>query len=306
MIKVSVIIPTYRRSEDICRALDSVLNQTIDSFEVIVVDDNGIGTIDGEKTSDAILPYLNLPHVHYIQHDVNRNGSAARNSGLKIAKGKYISFLDDDDTYHPDRLLQLYNMLENLGEEWGACYSSYVKLMPNGKNQISNEKVSGNIFLQTLMRAFYLGSGSNIFVRRSVIDIVGSFNEAFLRNQDLEFLIRVTSKFKMAYVDSCLMQVHYDIRTTHLTYNQQLERENLFRNNFAHYLDGLSEKERRSVIMMYDLDWMRYLISQRKYLELIKYASKAKIPLYVYFNYFKYIINRIRHRTCYGFVVNLK
>lgn len=103
-VKVSVIIPTYRRTEDITRALDSVLAQTLEAVEVIVVDDNGIGSECGIATETAMRPYIDSKRITYIQHEKNKNGSAARNTGIKVAKGKYISFLDDDDIYRPDRL----------------------------------------------------------------------------------------------------------------------------------------------------------------------------------------------------------
>ena len=104
MVKVSVIIPTYHRSECIVRAVDSVLSQTLQDIEVIVVDDNGKATDEGEKTAKIMAGYTNNPKVIYLRHDVNKNGAAARNTGIRNAAGEYISFLDDDDIYLPQRL----------------------------------------------------------------------------------------------------------------------------------------------------------------------------------------------------------
>ena len=122
-VKVSVIIPTFKRSEDICRAVDSVLAQTIDSFEVIVVDDNGEGTPDGEKTAQMMSRYAGDARVIYCRHEVNKNGAAARNTGIGVARGKYIAFLDDDDTFCPERLQKMYDKMESLDDSWGACYT---------------------------------------------------------------------------------------------------------------------------------------------------------------------------------------
>lgn len=305
-IKVSVIIPTYKRSEDICRAVDSVLNQTIDSYEVIVVDDNGKGTEHGIKTENMMKKYDKNKNVIYIQHEKNKNGSAARNTGIRIAKGKYIAFLDDDDAFLPERLKTMYEKMEQLSEEWGACYTGYIKHMQNQTKQLSAEKVEGDIFLQTLMRAFYLGSGSNLFFRRTVIDDIGFFNEKYKRNQDLEYLIRVSKKYKLAYVDQNLLEIFYDIRTTNLNIDELEKKETLFRENFSPYLNDLPEKNQKEVIIMYNLDWIRTLISNRLWVRTIKTIIKSQIPIYIYIRYIKYAIKRKKENTCYGFVVKLK
>jgi len=211
-VKVSVIVPTYKRSEDIARAVDSVLAQTIDSFEVIVVDDNGVGTEDGEKTAEVMKKYEGDTRVKYLRHEVNKNGSAARNTGIRASEGDYISFLDDDDTYCPGRLLAMYNKLESLDDSWGACYTGYVKYMANGKKQYSAEKNEGDLFLQALMRSLYIGSGSNLFFSRKAVEDIGLFDESFRRNQDLEYLARILKKYKMAYVDEVLNELRIHLK----------------------------------------------------------------------------------------------
>ncbi len=304
-VKVSVIIPTYKRSEDIARAVDSVLAQTIDSFEVIVVDDNGLGTEEGEKTAEVMKSYEGDPRVKYLRHKVNKNGSAARNTGIKASEGEYLSFLDDDDTYCPDRLLTMYNKLKSLDDGWGACYSGYVKHMANGKDQYSAEKNEGDLFLQALMRSLYIGSGSNLFFSRKAVEDIGLFDESFRRNQDLEYLARILKKYKMAYVDEVLMEVHYDIRTVKFTEAQAEEREKLFREKFAPFLDGLSKKGIREVMIMYALDNMRGAIARKKYFKAIGIMFKERVPLKILFKYFKYGQDRKKNNTCYGFVVKL-
>ena len=304
-VKVSVIIPTYKRSADICRAVDSVLAQTIDSFEVIVVDDNGIDSDDGRKTAEVMEKYNGNPFVKYIRHEVNKNGSAARNTGIIASCGEYISFLDDDDTYRPERLEFMYNKLQSMDESWGACYTGYVKHMKSGTLQYSAEKNEGDLFVQTLMRALYIGSGSNLFFRRSVIEDIGLFDVSFRRNQDLEYLVRVMKKYKMAYVDEVLMDVYYDIRTVRLTREQSNEREKLFRQRFAPYLEGLSKKDVRRILIMYAIDNMRSEISGKRYAAAVKIIIKERVPLKVLLKYCAYVYDRKKNNTCYGFIVVL-
>ncbi len=305
-IKVSVIIPTYKRSEDIQRAVDSVLAQTIDSFEVIVVDDNGVSTEGGEKTAQKMAKYADDSRVIYCRHEENKNGAAARNTGIAAAHGKYIAFLDDDDVFRPERLQKMYDRMETLDDSWGACYTGYVKHMPNGTEQYSGEKGEGDLYVQALMRALYIGTGSNLFFRRSVIEDIGLFDVSFRRNQDLEYLARVLKKYKMAYVDEVLMDAIYDIRTTHMTFEQCWEREKNFREKFSCHLEALTPIHKREVLIMYEIDWIRMCISRKKFGEAVKTAMRAKIPLKVYWRYFLYVCHRMKTKTSYGFVVKLK
>ena len=304
-IDVSVIIPTYKRSDDIERAVDSVLNQTIHAFEVIVVDDNGLNTDDGNKTAVVMERYKKESKVIYIRHETNKNGSAARNTGIRAAKGRYISFLDDDDVYLPERLEKMVKKMDSLDESWGACYTGYIKHQQNGKDQLSAETAKGDLFVQALMRSLYIGTGSNLFFRRETVQDIGDFDESFRRNQDLEYLVRVLRKYKMAYVDEVLMEAFFDIRTSNLTHEQSVERETTFRKRFEHYLTELSDRQRREIETMWNIDWVRYLVSKRKIFSAIRTIIKNRISIKVLFKYVGYALNRHKTNTCYGFVVKL-
>ena len=95
---VTAVITTHKRKPDVVeRALKSVLKQTYDNIEVFVVDDNDPSFIERIATEEVMSQYENNPKVTYIQHEYNKNGSAARNTGWLHAKGKYITYIDDDD-----------------------------------------------------------------------------------------------------------------------------------------------------------------------------------------------------------------
>lgn len=99
---VSVIIPTYGGAEFLSRCVDSVLSQTYKNIEIIVVDDNGLDTPKQKETAIAMKKYSSLSNVKYVCHEVNKNGSAARNTGVKNSNGEYIALLDDDDVFLPE------------------------------------------------------------------------------------------------------------------------------------------------------------------------------------------------------------
>ena len=102
---VSVIIPTYNRKQTLKRAIQSVYIQSLPPFEIIVVDD---GSKDGTKE----WVKKKYPNIKYI-YQKNSGVSSARNKGIKTAQGKYISFLDSDDTWHKDKLKICLRSLDN-------------------------------------------------------------------------------------------------------------------------------------------------------------------------------------------------
>lgn len=196
---------------------------------------------------DSNASYIDSKRITYIQHEKNKNGSAARNTGIKVAKGKYISFLDDDDIYRPDRLEKMCSRMDALGDSWGACYTGYIKHQSSGQEQYSAEKVEGDVFVQALMRSFYIGTGSNLFFRRAVIDDIGLFDETFKRNQDLEYIVRVLKKYKIAYVDEFLVEKFHDIRTVNLSFAQSVEREKCIQKQICALFRRIaSEKSKRN------------------------------------------------------------
>ena len=119
--KVSVIIPTYKRSHFLQRAIDSVLNQTYKNLEIIVVDDNEPNSDFRKKTEMKMQKYADNTKVVYIKNNKNLGGALARNEGIFNATGDYITFLDDDDIYLPQKIeVQLGYMLKN---DWDLSFS---------------------------------------------------------------------------------------------------------------------------------------------------------------------------------------
>jgi glycosyltransferase involved in cell wall biosynthesis len=121
---VSVIIPTYNREKLLLEAVDSVLQQSYDDYEIIVLDD---GSTDG--TQNAISNYS--PKVTYIKQE-NRGVNAARNIAIQHARGEYIALLDSDDLWLPGKLALQIKLLE-LFQDVGFVYSDFYILKPNGE-----------------------------------------------------------------------------------------------------------------------------------------------------------------------------
>ena len=122
---VSVVIPTYSRSDMLTRAMESVNAQTYPNIEIVVVDDNGKGTNQQLETQARVLAFETRPGVelHYVVREKNGGGSLARNTGIDASKADFVAFLDDDDEFLPRKLeLQMEPMSDsNVSLTYAHC-----------------------------------------------------------------------------------------------------------------------------------------------------------------------------------------
>ena len=273
---VSIIIPTYNRADKLKRAVDSALAQDYSNFEVIVVDDNNPGTEGRLTTSVTMEEYIGNPKVQYIQHPCNKNGSAARNTGYRASKGEYLAFLDDDDEYLPNKIREQVNCLENRDSSWGACYCRYIRKTNSGKLvSRSNETKEGYVSFDELCRNFWHGGGTGPMIRRSVYEEVGGFDETFQRNQDYEFMLKITKRYKLAFVDAvCYIIYVHDHKNLKVTYDQIL---NNYLKTFEKEINALSDDKRREFDKIIDLQSFRYYLGIRNFNKLREIKSKGNI-----------------------------
>ncbi len=202
--KISVIIPTYRRSQFVLQAVQSVLKQSFDSIEVIVVDDYSC-----DNTSD-ILKGINDPRVVFVQHDANKGAPAARNTGLSVSSGSYIAFLDDDDYWQPDKLEKQLNVfLSRDGESAGLVYCGFKYKHDGIEKKMTIPHLKGDICMPLLSKNF-IGSASIPLVRKECLDSVGGFDESFESCQDWDLWVRVAAKYPVLYSPEYLV-----VRTVH-------------------------------------------------------------------------------------------
>lgn len=300
-ILVTVVIPTYKRSQFICRAVESALHQTIKQVEVIVVDDNGKGTQEAVETENQLKLYIDQKRITYICNDKNSGGSFSRNQGLNIAQGKYVTFLDDDDEIHQEKLEKQILLLEKLGEEYSCCYTGYHKLLESGMILRSGEKISGDVYKYALSRSIYVGSGSNILARTELAKKINGYDIRFKRNQDLEFLARILKGFKLAYLDEDLMTIHYEIRENKYSYEQLVGIDSFFLEVFQNEIHQLHPKDCKGIYDTFALERFRYSVSKKKISDGIKNLYIQRVSLKTMIRYFFYVIHRLIGKLSYGF-----
>ncbi len=195
---VSVIIPAYNRRDSIGRAIDSVLAQTLTDFELIVVDDAST-----DDTVAVVAAYTD-PRMRLIRRDANGRAAAARNTGIRAATGRYVAFLDSDDSWTPDKLeIQLAALASGPDEMRASCTGYFV--VADG---LTVTKIPTYNHYQKLFLGCDLSPGSTLVVRRDVYSEVGLNDEAFYRYEDWDWVLRYTRRFTMGVVPEPLATVY--------------------------------------------------------------------------------------------------
>jgi glycosyltransferase involved in cell wall biosynthesis len=198
---VSVVIPAFNRVDDIGRALDSVLAQTFQDFEIVVVDD---GSTDG---SAAFVESRGSAKVRLIRLPDNRGAAAARNTGVAAAAGRYVAFLDSDDTWEPVKLALQVTALERAAAPFLACSTDFY-LWHEGRRTLVRTGLTPARFRKDILFGCSISPGSTLMVARDAFAQVGPFNESLRRLEDWDWLLRYVEHGEMLFVPQPLANVH--------------------------------------------------------------------------------------------------
>lgn len=193
---VSVIIPTYNRAHVLGRSIQSVLNQTYQDFELIVVDDGS-----SDNTEEVVRNFNDI-RIKYIRHDKNRGLSAARNTGIKAARGQYIALNDDDDEWLPHHLEKSVSAFRKASPQIGVVYSGYLNREGGRETYVSAPKtarIETNVHA-SLLRGNFVGVGTAV-MRRECFAKAGLFDECCPSAEDWEFWLRVAKYYHFKYID---------------------------------------------------------------------------------------------------------
>lgn len=202
---VSVIIPTYNRVHTLPTAIDSVLKQTYENLELIVMDD---GSEDG---TEQYVRNIADPRIRYQKSETNMGPSAARNSGARLAAGEYLAFQDSDDEWMPDKLeKEMDRMLEE--EETTMVYCEF-GLYLDGKflicvppRDIPYQEKQGELFSYFLL--YPLISTQTMVVKKDEFIKEKGFNEELKAYEDFEFTLRYARNHKIGFVGEELVKVN--------------------------------------------------------------------------------------------------
>ena len=207
---VSVVIPTYRRTvEYLSRAVDSVLSQTYTNVEIIVIDDS-TSAYEKQHETKAYFDSLGRDNVIYLQNEKNLNGALTRNRGIEVATGEYITFLDDDDEYLPEKIeRQLAFMLEN------GCDASFTDLalysaegtMVDYREYTAIESFDNEYLLRYHLTRHLTGTPTFMF-RADKLREIGGFNSVKVGQEFHLMLKAVLAGLKIAYMPECHVKAY--------------------------------------------------------------------------------------------------
>jgi glycosyltransferase involved in cell wall biosynthesis len=237
---ISVIIPSFNRSKDLKKALESVFVQTYTNLEIIIVDD--ASTDDTQSLIKDIID----PRIIYVRHSHNQGGGAARNTGIGKASGEYIAFLDSDDVWISDKLEEQINLFHQLDSSYGVVYCSLQVYESGQKKEIFQAKYSG-FFLYELLAKNYIGTLSSVLIRKKYLQEVKGLDPFLKSCQDWDLYIRLMKICQFAYVEKPLVEYYINkLDAVRISNNRKsiIHGHELFFNKFKFDYDNLPLKYR--------------------------------------------------------------
>jgi len=204
----TVIITTYNRARKVEEAIDSVLAQTFDDYELIVVDD---GSTD--ETPERLSQRYSESQINYV-YQRNRGKPGARNTGIKLARGEYIAFLDSDDRWKPNKLERqaafirehdnveiLYGPVEVIDESGKMLVEDTHRIRKAFQRQHHRGETYENLIDKWVLFS------SNLVIKRDLIERIGGYDEAIHHLEDVDLYLRVAlNKCVFHYIDDPLAE----------------------------------------------------------------------------------------------------
>lgn len=220
--KVSVVVPTYNRAHLISRAIQSVLNQTYQDLEIIVVDDCS------EDNTEEIIKNFKDNRLRCIRHHKNKGASAARNTGIKASRGEYIAFQDSDDEWFPDKLEQQINIINISPPEVGVVYCGFYKIEGDKKTYFPSDRYTqkeGTIHNE-LLKGNFIGTPS-VLIKKECFEKTKYFDENIPALEDWELWIEVSKYYKFKYLNKPLLNSYSTPNSLNLNKKNQLKAQEI-------------------------------------------------------------------------------
>lgn len=217
MSRVSVIITTHNRCDLIKESITSVLGQTCQDFELLIVDDAST-----DNTAEAVSKF-NDPRIRYIRHEENQGAAVARNTGIRNAQYDCIAFLDDDDEWLPEKLALQLEVLDRSGADVGCVYTGHEIIVRSTGELIATTIPTerGHIY-KKMLEQNRIGTTSIVLIPKKCFDDVGLFDESLPYYEDYEMFLRIAKKYKIECVSQPLLRYYVDVFG--LNYSKNLSR----------------------------------------------------------------------------------
>ncbi len=265
---ISVVMPAYNAGDHVIPAIRSILVQTVEDFELIVVDD---GSTDDTA---AVVDSFDDDRIRLIQLEKNVGIAAARNTGIEEARGEYVACHDADDRSRPDRFERQLEFLES--REAIAAVGTGARLVDESGELIARRHVLTDVSLSDLVEENYFVHASMMF-RRSALEEVGGYDGWFEPADDFELILRLAAEFELRNIDEPMYEIQIREDSTYgshleemwlysiiavkkVTESKEWDRlkETANRDGIRAITGSLSDRERRNYHYMLSREQLRY------------------------------------------------
>ena len=210
MVKVSIIIPTKNRPQLLNRAINSVINQTYQNWELLIINDS---------ESEVSINFSD-PRIQLAKNSNKPGANGARNTGINLATGRYIAYLDDDDTWEPGKLLKQVKIIEL--QNAILCYTGKkIIYQKNNKSQIKYSYNSTKLFPQLGLQFHnYIGTTSTVMIKSSILKEEVKFDENIQSLQDFDLFLRLAELGSFVGIPEFLVNYYFDGNITHTSFEK--------------------------------------------------------------------------------------
>ncbi len=246
MPKVSVIIPVYKVERYVRRCLDSVMSQTLTDWEAICVDDGS-----PDNSGKILDEYARRDKRIRVIHKENGGVSAARNDGIKLARGQYVHFMDSDDFIDPDYYEKMIDALVSTGAD--AAVSGFVTNVKYTKGLLYNRMRVVRTTFGIFKRTNALSDGyvwRYVFSRKFLSDCGISFPVGMMTMEDMDFLLRILTRMRLLVVVPDVLY-HYMFNDLSLLNSRDVEKRKKMKLDYK-----ASKKFRRTFAREHGLIWL--------------------------------------------------
>lgn len=262
---VSILTNTYNRANLIHRCIESIQKQTYQNYEHIIVDGNST-----DNTEEVVKGY-NDPRIHYIKLE-QRGPELQMRTGSKEARGKYITFLDDDDEYLPDKIEKQVSFIESQPKEVGLVYcwmTYYDNNNPNIPVRIHKTELKGDVSDICVSAPLLCGTPTMMVRKEVFMSVGGTFNDSSgIIGSDWEMFARVCQKCNVNYIPESLIKVYLNHGSSRLStdfYTEKAPKLIAFHNQFLTEFKGSFDRHPEyRLLHFYNLCYAHATLGEKK------------------------------------------
>ncbi|MGQ7247166.1 glycosyltransferase family 2 protein [Halomonas sp. V046] len=302
---VSIVIPMHGRSKYIEAAVESATNQTHPNIEIILVDDNGDGSEEQKNTYGKVSHLLNS-HVRYLKNEHNSGVSYSRNKGVSNAHGEYITFLDDDDIYYPEKIKTQLEMMQS--HRWDLSICSFDRFDDDGLSSPPSAIQPELTTARDLLTKKSSPHAPTIMIKKEIFELSGGFPVELAYREDVTLVVRaLTHGASIGTIPTPLFnyRVHTGFRLSKKRFHCK-ELHDIYRivnHERSTLLETLSSSDRQSIQLRHDYKHLNTLykngclIPWQLFRNVATLSLKNQRPTPLAKSAFKFIVSRLRRHS---------